>query len=89
MNRIYSPVVLPAYRYNLYRKETDMRTNIVFDDELVSNCVKATGVQTKKSLIDHALKELLRHIKQKKILELKGKIMCEGNLDEMRKCHEI
>ncbi len=62
-----------------------MRTNIVLDEKLVNNCIKATGINTKKSLIDHALRELLRHKKQKRLLELKGKIMWEGNLDEMRK----
>ena len=65
-----------------------MRTIIVLDNELVSNCIKVTGIKTKKSLIDHALKELLRHKKQKKVLELKGEITWEGNLDEMRKGHE-
>lgn len=62
-----------------------MRTNVVLDEKLVNNCIKATGIKTKKSLIDHALRELLRHKKQKKLLELKGKITWEGNLDEMRK----
>jgi Arc/MetJ family transcription regulator len=62
-----------------------MRTNVVLDEELVNNCFKATGIKTKKSLIDHALRELLRHKKQKRILELKGKIAWEGSLDEMRK----
>ena len=65
-----------------------MRANVVLDNELVSNCIKATGIKTKKSLIDHALKELLRHKKQKKILELKDNITWEGNLDDMRKGHE-
>jgi Arc/MetJ family transcription regulator len=72
----------------VYRKKVIMRTNIVLDNELVNNCIKATGIKTKKSLIDHALKELLRHKKQKKILELKGNITWEGNLDEMRKGHK-
>jgi Arc/MetJ family transcription regulator len=62
-----------------------MRTNIVLNDELVNNCIKATGIKTKKSLIDYALKELLRHKKQKKILNLKDKITWEGNLDETGK----
>lgn len=59
-----------------------MRTNIVLDEKLVNSCQKATGIKTKKELIDHALQELLRHKSQKKILELKGKTTWEGNLDE-------
>jgi len=61
------------------------RTNIVLDDELVETCSKATGIKTRKALIDHALKELLRHKFQKKILKLKGEIQWEGDLSEWRK----
>ncbi|MFC1820185.1 type II toxin-antitoxin system VapB family antitoxin [Thermodesulfobacteriota bacterium] len=60
------------------------RTNVVLDDNLVENCIKATGIKTRKALIDHALKELLRHENQIKILDLKGNINWEGNLDEWR-----
>lgn len=60
------------------------RTNIVLDDKLVKKCFKATGIKTQRALIDHALRELLRHESQTKILELKGKVSWEGNLDEWR-----
>jgi Arc/MetJ family transcription regulator len=60
------------------------RTNIILDEELVDNCLKATGIKTRKDLIDHALRELFRHEKQTKLLELKGKINWSGNLDEWR-----
>ena len=61
------------------------RTNIILDEKLVANCLKATGIKTQKALIDHALRELLRHENQTKLLELKGKINWNGNLDEWRK----
>ena len=60
------------------------RTNIILDEKLVNNCLKATGIKTQKALIDHALRELLRHENQTKLLELKGKINWNGNLDEWR-----
>ena len=60
------------------------RTNVVLDDSLVEDCIKATGIKTRKALIDHALRELLRHENQIKILDLKGNINWEGNLDEWR-----
>ena len=44
------------------------RTNIVLDDNLVKDCMKATGIKTQKALIDHALRELLRHLNSKVIL---------------------
>lgn len=61
------------------------RANVVLDEKLVNECIKATGIRTQKALIDHALRELLRHEKQIKILELKGSINWEGNLDECRR----
>jgi Arc/MetJ family transcription regulator len=60
------------------------RTNVVLDDDLVEDCIKATGSKTRKALIDHALRELLRRENQTKILDLKGNIDWEGNLDEWR-----
>ena len=61
------------------------RTNVVLDDILVANCQKATGIKTRRALIDHALQELLRHEHQKKVLELKGTVQWEGNLAAWRK----
>ncbi len=61
------------------------RTNVVLDDDLVTKCQGVTGIKTRKALIDHALRELLRHGSQSKILELKGKIHWEGDLDASRK----
>lgn len=61
------------------------RTNVVLDDELVEKCRKATGIETRRALIDHALRELLRRERQKKVLELKGAVRWEGDLSAWRK----
>lgn len=61
------------------------RTNVVLDDGLVAKCQKATGIRTRRALIDHALQELLRHRRQKKILQLKGKVHWEGDLSTWRR----
>ena len=61
------------------------RTNIVLDDKLIQDCIEATGIKIRKNLVDYALKELLRHRNQRKILELKGTIHWEGDLSEWRK----
>ncbi|MBN1625199.1 MAG: type II toxin-antitoxin system VapB family antitoxin [Deltaproteobacteria bacterium] len=61
------------------------RTNVVLDDNLVEECAKLTGIKTQKALIDHALPELLRNENHLKILELKGNVSWEGNLEEWRK----
>ena len=65
------------------------RTNIVIDDKLVEDCLRATGIKTRKALIDHALRELYRHESQTKIFELKGKINWEGDLNEWRQGRDI
>lgn len=61
-----------------------VRTNIVLDRKLVEAGLKATGLKTRRELVDFALRELLRHKQQKRLLELKGRVTWEGNLNEMR-----
>ena len=61
------------------------RTNVVLDEKLVEECQKATGIKTRRALIDHALHELLRRERQKKILELKGTVQWEGDPKAWRK----
>ena len=61
------------------------RTNIVLDENLIEAGLKATGLKTRKELVDFALHDLLRREAQMKILELKGNVHWEGNLSEMLK----
>lgn len=65
------------------RSETS-RTNIVMDKKLVEAGLKATGLKTRRELVDYALRELLRHKQQKKLLALKGTVEWRGNLEELR-----
>lgn len=62
-----------------------LRTNIELDEELVSEAMKLTQINTKKALVNYALKELVRKVKRKNLLRLEGKVKWEGNLYEMRK----
>ncbi len=61
-----------------------MRTNIVIDDQLMSDALKAAGVTTKKEAVELGLKLLVRKNKQQAVRELRGKLNWEGDLDEMR-----
>ena len=61
------------------------RTNVVLDDELVNECQKLTGIKTRRALIGHALQELLRHRRQGRLLERKGSIEWDGDLEAWRK----
>ena len=56
------------------------RTNVVLDDALVEECQRLTGIKTRRCLIDHALREIQRHSRQRKLLELKGTVKWEGDL---------
>jgi Arc/MetJ family transcription regulator len=61
-----------------------MRTNIVIDDKLMADALKATGLNTKKEAVEQGLKLLVRQNQQQAIRKLKGKLKWEGDLDEMR-----
>ena len=58
-----------------------MKTNIVLDDNLVSEAFALTGVHTKKELINLALRELIAHRKKKDLLDLAGKIEFSSDFD--------
>lgn len=61
-----------------------MRTNIVIDDKLMEDALKATGLQTKREAVEEGLKALIRLKKQSDIRELRGGLKWEGDLDELR-----
>lgn len=61
-----------------------MRTNIVIDDKLMDDALKATGLTTKKEAVELGLKTLIRLKKQENIRRFKGKLSWEGDLSEMR-----
>ncbi len=61
-----------------------MRTNIVIDEKLMNDALKATGLKTKKEAVELGLRTLIRLNKQKEIKGLKGKLKWDGDLDAMR-----
>ena len=61
-----------------------MRTNIVIDDFLMEEALKLSDLKTKKSVIEKALKLLIRLEKQDSIKKLRGKLKWEGDLNKMR-----
>jgi Arc/MetJ family transcription regulator len=61
-----------------------MRTNIVIDDTLMRDTLRATGLKTKREAVEAGLRTLLRLSKQSEIRKLRGKIHWEGDLDAMR-----
>jgi Arc/MetJ family transcription regulator len=65
-------------------KEPAVRTKIEIDDKLIGEALRVSGLKTKRAAVEAGLKALIRLNRQKKILDLAGKIHWEGNLDESR-----
>ena len=61
------------------------RTNIAIDDELMNKAMAATGLRTKKAVVEEALKLLVRLRRQAKLRDLAGMLQWEGDLDQMRR----
>jgi Arc/MetJ family transcription regulator len=61
-----------------------VRTNIVIDDELMRDTLRATGLKTKREAVETGLRMLLRLSKQAQIRRLRGKLHWRGDLDAMR-----
>lgn len=66
------------------RKSAFVRTNIVVDEKLIVAGLKATGLKTRRELVDFALRDLLRRRSQRALMELKGSVRWDGDLDAMR-----
>jgi len=62
-----------------------MRTNIVIDDRLMAEALKASGARTKREAVELGLRTLVRIRDQQGIRKLRGRIAWEGDLDEMRR----
>ena len=60
-----------------------MGINIVIDDRLMAEALKASGYKTEKEAVEQGLKLLVQISKQQEIRKLRGKVKWEGNLDEM------
>ena len=61
-----------------------MRTNIVIDDKLMREALRATGLKTKREAVEQGLQALLRLSKQGEIRQLRGKLRWQGDLNAMR-----
>jgi len=61
-----------------------MRTNIVIDEKLMRDTLRATGLKTKRAAVDEALRTLLSLRKQAAIRRLRGKLLWRGDFDAMR-----
>ena len=61
-----------------------MRTNIVIDEALMAETLKATGLKTMREAVDMGLRTLLQLRRQEEIRKFRGKMPWDGDLDAMR-----
>ncbi len=61
-----------------------MRTNIVIDDTLIRDTLRATGLKTKREAVELGLRTLLRLRQQEELRSLRGKLNWQGDLEVMR-----
>lgn len=70
--------------YTHLQRYTSMRTNIVIDDKLMRDTLRATGLKTKREAVEEGLRTLLRLSRQAGIRGLRGKLNWQGDLNAMR-----
>ena len=58
-----------------------MRTNIVLDDELMTEAARLTGIRTKRELVNEALKTLIAERRRLSLLDLDGKLTLAHGYD--------
>jgi hypothetical protein len=61
------------------------RTNVVIREELLEEATRLSGERTYSRTIERALDDFVRRIKARRILELAGSGLWEGDLSEMRR----
>ena len=61
-----------------------MRTNIEIDDEVLREAQRITGARTKRETVDVALRELVARQRRLGILDLRGRVHWEGDLEQSR-----
>jgi len=61
-----------------------VRTNIVIDEKLIADAIKATGARTKREAVELGLKTLIQLKKQEALKGFRGKLKWRDELDRMR-----
>jgi len=61
-----------------------MRTNIDLDATLIADAMRVTGLNTKRAVVEEALRRLVRAAAQQRAIEDMHGIGWEGDLDALR-----
>ena len=60
------------------------RTNLVLDERLLEEATRLAGAKTYSRAVDMALRDFVRRVKARRILELAGSGLWEGDLSAIR-----
>lgn len=58
-----------------------MATNLSLDPELIEQALQVSGERTKKAAVTRALEEFVARRKQKRLVELMGKLQWDNSFD--------
>jgi Arc/MetJ family transcription regulator len=61
------------------------RANLVLDEKLLEEALRLSGERTYSKAVGRALTEFVLKVRSRRILELAGSGLWDGNLDEMRR----
>ena len=59
-----------------------MRVRTDIDDDLMREALEVTGLATKRSVVEHALRELIAQRRQQDVRQLRGRLSWEGDPGE-------
>ena len=65
-------------------KRQIMRTTLNIDETALEEAMKASEGRTKTEVVNEALRAFARAKRRKRLLDLRGKIAWEGDIDELR-----
>lgn len=69
---------------NSLHKDNQMRIDIIIDDTLMADVLKATRAKSKREAVELGLKVLLMLKQQEDIKAFEGKLKWDGDLEQMR-----
>lgn len=62
-----------------------MKTHIDIDDDVLASVQELGGFATKREAVNAALAELARKLAARKLLDMRGTMPWDGNLDKQRR----
>jgi Arc/MetJ family transcription regulator len=69
-------------------RKAAVRTNIVIDDALMREAMRASGARTKKEAVELGLRTLVQLRQQEGIRAFRGRLPWDGDLEAMRLDHQ-